>query len=115
MVIQINGENFQLKKMSPAAIATIANILGRLSVDGRKYLTTNGLKNTDSFVWGILAVVSGDDLIKFASALTGAPIDYVTENFDVGWVIQAVEGQIELSNINALLRNFTSGSSPSQT
>lgn len=113
-VIQINGSDYQLKKMSPVAIASIANILGRLSVDGRKYLTTSGLKNSDSFVWGVLAVVTGEDLIKFASALTGAPVEYVTENFDVSWVIAAVEGQMELSNINSLLKNFTSGSSQNQ-
>lgn len=112
--ITIGDAKYLLKKMQPQQIATVANILGRLSVDGRKYLTTSGIKNADNFMWGILAVVTGDDLVKFASAIIGAPTDYVTENFDVAWVIAAIQKQMELSNINALLANFTQTSSPDQ-
>lgn len=115
MNIDVNGMKIELKKMTPNAIAVVANILGRLSVDGRKYVTQNaGSKNQDAFLWGVLAVVSGDDLVKFASAITGQTIEFVNENFDIGWVIEATMAQMELSKIRSVLTNFTSSYSPTQ-
>lgn len=114
-IIKINDNDYEVKKLTPNGIATIANILGRLSVDGRKYLSQNGSKNsTDSFMWGVLAVVTGNDLINFASALIAAPIAFVEENFDLGWIMEAFKIQMELSNINGILTNFTSSYSPNQ-
>lgn len=109
-VIVINEKDYTVMKMSPKNIAVIANILGKLSVEGRKFLTSGGLKNQDSVIWGILAVVSGDDLVNFAAALIGAPKEFTEENFDIGWLIEAIKIQMEFSHINTLLTNFTSAS-----
>lgn len=110
--VVINEKDYTVGKMTPKNIATIANILGRLSVDGRKYLVASNQKNQDSVIWGILAVVTGDDLVNFAAALIGSPKEFAEDNFDIGWLIEAIKIQMELSNINTLLTNFTSASIP---
>lgn len=109
--ITVNDSQLALKKMSANNVATIANILGRLSVEGRKAVKSMG-GGTDQFIWGVLATVSGEDLVKFAAALIGSDLKFAEDNFDIGWVVEAVMAQMELSNINALLTNFTSGSFP---
>lgn len=116
MFITIDENKYELKKMTPNAVATIANILGRLSVDGRKYLTASiGGKNAqDSFMWGVLAVVTGEDLIKFIAALTGFSPEFINENFNLAWVFEAVTVQMQQSGIGAVMTNFMSSYSPNQ-
>lgn len=113
-VITINETEHNIKKLSAHQVATIANILGKLSVEGRKAVKSLGGGSNEQFIWGVLASVSGEDLIRFAAALIGSDTKFAEENFDIGWVVEAVMVQMELSNINSLLTNFTSGSFPTR-
>lgn len=112
-IIKLNNTDFEIKKMNPHQIATIANILGKLSVDGKKTLKNLNVPN-EQFFWGILAVVTGDDLINFSAAIWGCDKKFAEDNFDVSALLEAVSIQMQLSNINGLISNFTSSSSPIQ-
>lgn len=111
MEIKINDLSYELKKMNPHQIATVANILGKLNVDGKKMLKTLGSPN-EQFFWGIMAAVTGNDLIKFTAAIWGCDEKFAETNFDIAALIESIKIQMEMSKINGLITNFTLGSSP---
>lgn len=104
--VQINGTEFEIKPMRAKEIATISNIVGKLSLDGRKLLRAAGTDPSD-VLWALLAAVNGDELVKLAAVVVGCDEKFAAENFDLVWVTDALVKQMSNINLGAILRNFS--------
>lgn len=106
--VEVNGTQFELKPMKAAQIAALSNIIGRLTLDGRKLLKDIGPGgDATDFIWGLLAAVTEKELVKLAALVIGSDETFAAENFDLVWVTEALATQIEISNIGKIITNFT--------
>lgn len=114
-VLNVNGNSMPIKRMGASGVAQFANVLGRLTLDGRKILKESKIGDGGGdFIWSVLAAVSEDGLIKLSMALTGFPEDFVKENFALDWVSDALVFQFESSNLKSVVANFTRLASQTQ-
>ena len=104
--VQINGQDFEIKPMRANEIAAVAQIVGRLSLDGRKLLRQAGTDPGD-VIWALLAAVTGDELVKLAAVVVGCDAKFAADNFDLVWVTEALALQMNNINLGAILKNFT--------
>lgn len=109
--VMINGKRCELKKMNARQVAKLSNVFGRALMAGAlemKKLRDAGQSGGESTV--IMSILAGLDdkmLIKFASALVDLDEKVVEDNFDIAWVLEALMKQIQISDINGIIRNFT--------
>lgn len=113
-VVIIDGEEHRIKKMNARQIARLSNVLGKAMIAGT--LEMQALRNAknlnqSALLMSIMAALDEKMLIAFAAALVDLDEKVVEEKFDLNWVIDAFGKQLIVSDINGIIRNFTSLSS----
>ena len=106
-MIKVNETEFEVKKLDANGMAKFANIIGKTTLEGRKVLRA---ANTDAndMLWAILSGISGDSLAELGSLLLGCDKKFASENFDLNWVLEALEEQMKLIDLQAILKRFLS-------
>lgn len=106
--IEVGGEQIEIKKLSAYKVASVSNILAEWLLKGNRKL--NEFKygsNNMAFVVGMLAALDEESLVRFASTLIERDVEFVKEHFDLAWVLNALAIQMQVSNLRAVITNFT--------
>jgi hypothetical protein len=106
--VVVGGKKYRVGQLDAKTIAGIANLIGKKQFDGRKIVESMKLTPQPSdFLWGILSSLEEDDLIILASLLIDADRAYVKENFNIGWVSEALAIAFERSDLPIVIKNFS--------
>jgi hypothetical protein len=108
----IEDVQYPIKKLNAKKLVGISNMLGELVLGGRIKLNEFSKKlgkdpASNDIIFAILASLQEDMLIRFASILIDAETSFVQDNFDLGWVTDALIIQLRKSNLDKVIRNFT--------
>lgn len=108
--IEIEGTQYQVKKLHAFKVAKIANLFANLILGGNRKLRELKLNDLggNSALFAILAILSEEDLVSLAALLIDVDPQFAKENFDLVWVTEALGKQIQISNLKAIVENFTS-------
>lgn len=106
-VLQIGGKEFNISKISPKQLVGIAKFFASMTTQGKKKLKDMKLDDTTSILWGVLDVITEDELINFASLLIGCDKEFARENFDLEWMSEAFAILAEKTNVAKVIENFT--------
>lgn len=109
-VLTIGGKTFEITAMRAAQITRFANILGRVTMGGRKVLR-DAAGDPGDFIWAVLAAIDEKSLVDLAALLIGSDTEFAKDNFSLNWVVEALMIQIRVSEIGATIRNFSKLSS----
>lgn len=106
--LTVGNQTFEITPMRAASIAKFANVLGTLTIGGRKTLRELKVEDGNDFMWAVLAAVDEKALLTLGVALTGWTYDFVKENFALDWLVEALMYQFEATNLRGVIANFTS-------
>lgn len=106
--VTIAGQEFKIRALSAAKTAGISNIVGKLLLMGKLKLKEFKTLDANDLPTAILFALDEDLLIRFAGLLIGADDEFVRENFDLAWVIEALAIQVRISDLESIARNFSS-------
>ncbi len=105
--VLINNTDYEVLPLKPKQLATLANIVGKITRDAQKELKASGGGSGMDFIFALLAVLNEDELVKLAALLIGSDEAFAKEYFALDWVTEALAVQLEQSNISAVIKNFT--------
>lgn len=107
-VVNIAGTDYVVKPLHAKKVARIANLFAISMISGNKKLKELKAPDTTNIVLGVLAALTDTDLVKLAAILVDVEESFADENFDLLWVTDALAKQIAVSNLKAVVENFTS-------
>lgn len=106
--VSVADEHIEIKKLTASKVATISNIFGELLIKGNKKLKEFRATDNMAFIVGVLAALDEGSLVRLASCLIERDEDFARNNFDLSWVLSALAIQMQVSNLKAVIQNFTS-------
>ena len=105
--ITIKGTKFEISPLDAKKTIFIANTFGKLLISGKVKLNEfKGLTGGD-LPFAILATLDETTLVSLAATLIGSDEKFAEENFELGWVTEALLVQVQVSDLDAVIRNFT--------
>lgn len=107
-MVEVNGQRYQVKKLHAKKIARIANLFANSLIKGNKQLRDMKAPDSTNILLGVLAALTEDDLVRLAAVLIDSDEQFASDNFDLLWVTDALAKQIAISNLRAVVENFTS-------
>lgn len=107
-MVNIGGIFYQVKPLHARKVSRIANLFAISLINGNKKLRDLKAPDTTNIVLGVLASLTESDLIKLAALLVDVEEKFAEDNFDLLWVTDALAKQIAVSNLKAVVENFTS-------
>lgn len=113
--IVVDEVEYEIIPVRAGGIAAIANIIGRLTLDGRKVLKELKTNESGDFIFAILAALNEDSLLKLGQVLTGFSREFVEEKFALDWLTDALVFQFEHTNLRGVIANFSRLVSQTQT
>lgn len=106
--VVVGDERIEIKKLTASKVATVSNIMGELLINGNRKLREFKATSDMAFFVGVLAALNENELVRLAAALIERDEQFVRDNFDLGWVLDALGKQMQVSNLRAVVANFTS-------
>lgn len=105
--VMIAEQEYEVGPLNARKVAAISNLIGSLIVRGRVQLKDLKAAADTNLALGILAALQEDDLIKFSALLVNCDPEFAKENFDLIWVTDALRIQMEQTDFQAVIANFT--------
>lgn len=107
--VEIGGVECEVKNINADVVASVANMLGELNLEGRKKLQALGLpSDSGDVIYGAMAVLTSGHLIRLAALLVNKDEEFVRKHFDLVWFTKAIEVALRNSNMMAVLKNLQS-------
>lgn len=106
--IAIGGEQITISPLNAKKTAFIMNLLGRLLITGKIRLKEIKGSSANDLPLAILAAVDEENLVQLASVVIDKDATFVTENFSLSWVLEALLIQVRVGELDKIIRNFTS-------
>lgn len=105
--VVIDNKEYKISSLTAKKTAFIMNLLGKLLISGKlKLKEFAGVEARDLPV-AILMAVDEKSLISLAAILINESEKFVEENFSLTWVLEALAIQIEVGELDKIVRNFT--------
>lgn len=103
----IDGKEFLITPLNAKKTTFIMNLLGKLLISGKlKLKEFKGLEAKDLPV-AILVAVDEPTLVALAAVLVGTDEDFAREHFNLAWVFEALAIQVQVGELDKVIRNFT--------
>lgn len=106
--VMVGDERIEIKKLSASKVAVVSNIFAELLINGNKKLREYKAADNMAFIVGVLAALDEKNLVRLAACLIERDVEFARENFELGWVLEALGIQVQVSNLRAVITNFTS-------
>ena len=103
----IAGEEYEVGSLNAKKVAAISNLIGGLIIRGKLQLNDLKAAANTNLALGILAALQEEDLVKFSAILVNCEPEFARENFDLIWVTEALKIQMEETDLQAVITNFT--------
>jgi len=105
--VVIGGKEFEITPLNAKKTTFVMNTLGRLLIGGRiKLKEFKGLEAKDLPI-AILTAVDEQTLVALAAVVVGCDEDYARDNFNLSWVLEALAIQVQVGELDKVIRNFT--------